>query len=96
MKVYISLPITGRDLEKQKDKASRVAARLADSGMFPVNPFDTPPPPDDLTRFKNMPTSWGVTSSSCSCVTRFIFARAGDSAPDVKSSLPPPIGRANT
>ena len=40
MKVYISLPITGKDLQQQKSYAGHVASFLSEAGFTPVNPFD--------------------------------------------------------
>lgn len=40
MKVYISLPITGKDIEEQKRHAEGVASFLLATGFTPVNPFD--------------------------------------------------------
>lgn len=40
MKVYISLPITGKDLQQQKRHADNVAAFLLTAGFTPVNPFN--------------------------------------------------------
>lgn len=40
MKVYISLPITGKDLQEQKRHAEGVASFLLSAGFTPVNPFD--------------------------------------------------------
>ena len=40
MKVYISLPITGKDLQQQKSYARHVASFLSEAGFTHVNPFD--------------------------------------------------------
>ncbi len=40
MKVYISLPITGKDIEEQKRHAEDVASFLTAAGHTPVSPFD--------------------------------------------------------
>ena len=40
MKVYISLPITGKDLQEQKRHADDVATFLLTAGFTPVNPFN--------------------------------------------------------
>lgn len=40
MKVYISLPITGKDLQEQKSYARHVASSLSEAGFTPINPFD--------------------------------------------------------
>lgn len=46
LKVYISLPIQGKDLERQKKYAQDIAERLAICGCEPVNPFDNFLPDD--------------------------------------------------
>lgn len=48
MRIYISIPMQGRDLERQRDHAAEVAIRLKALGHEPINPFDTPPPPTPL------------------------------------------------
>ncbi len=40
MKVYISLPITGKDLQEQKRHAEGVASFLQAVGFTPVNPVE--------------------------------------------------------
>lgn len=40
MKVYISLPITGKDLQEQKIYARHVASFLSEAGFTPITPFD--------------------------------------------------------
>lgn len=47
MKVYISLPITGKDLQQQKRHADNVAAFLLTAGFTPVTPFGKQGVPDD-------------------------------------------------
>lgn len=49
MKIYISIPITGRDPKLQKARAASYALSLRKIGHEPVNPFDTPSPPKNLT-----------------------------------------------
>ena len=44
MKVYISLPITGKDLQEQKRHAEGVASFLLAVGFTPVNPLTDSPP----------------------------------------------------
>lgn len=39
LKVYICLPIKGKDLEAQKKEAEKMANLLEDKGMEAVNPF---------------------------------------------------------
>lgn len=53
LKVYISLPIQGKDLEKQKKYAQDIALRIAVCGHEPVNPFDNFLP-DDAPRTAHM------------------------------------------
>lgn len=45
MKIYISIPITGHDLNTQTGKALEIAEKIKALGHEPVNPFDTPHPP---------------------------------------------------
>ena len=42
-KVYISLPISGYDIEAVKDRAGRAAKYLQDKGYEPITPFDVSP-----------------------------------------------------
>lgn len=49
MKIYISIPISGHDLAAQKAKAIEVAEKIKALGHEPVNPFDTPEPPEELS-----------------------------------------------
>lgn len=46
MKIYISIPISNCDLIKQQYKAAHIADKLKALGHEPVNPFDTPKPPE--------------------------------------------------
>ena len=39
-KCYISLPITGRDIEKVKKDIERIKIQLIHNGYSPVSPFD--------------------------------------------------------
>lgn len=39
-KIYISLPITGEDIDKVKERAKRVKDRLTKYGMEVITPFD--------------------------------------------------------
>lgn len=39
-KCYISLPITGRDIEKVKKDIERIKIKLIHNGYSPVSPFD--------------------------------------------------------
>ena len=42
-KVYISIPISGRDLFAQRRRANDVAERFAHAGYNPITPFDIIP-----------------------------------------------------
>ncbi len=48
MKIYISIPISGHDIEKQRATANVIADKLRKLGHEPVNPFDTPEAPPDM------------------------------------------------
>lgn len=49
MRIYISVPISGHPIEQQRAKASEIAEKLKELGHEPVNPFDTPEAPEDLS-----------------------------------------------
>lgn len=49
MKIYISIPISGLDISKQKEKASYISERIKALGHEPINPFDTPRTTCDMT-----------------------------------------------
>lgn len=49
MKIYISIPISGKDLATQRAKANEIADKIRALGHEPVNPFDTPEPQGDLS-----------------------------------------------
>lgn len=46
MRIYISIPITGHDLEEQRAKAERFAKDIDAIGHDPINPFDCSTPPE--------------------------------------------------
>lgn len=46
MTVYISIPIKGKDESAQRRLAAETAEKIRACGHEPVNPFDTPEPPD--------------------------------------------------
>lgn len=48
MKIYISIPISHCDIKQQQKTASKIAEVIKRMGHEPVNPFDTPPPPEHL------------------------------------------------
>lgn len=45
MRIYISIPITGHDLDEQRAKAAEIAENIKAAGHIPVNPFGVPKPP---------------------------------------------------
>lgn len=49
MRIYISIPIKGKDESVQRRLASETAELIKSWGHEPVNPFDTPEPPDGYT-----------------------------------------------
>lgn len=54
MRIYISIPMSGRDLDTQRAVATEAAERIKSLGHEPVNPFDTPEAPpgmDDNTKY---------------------------------------------
>ena len=53
MKVYISIPIAGRDIAAQRNFAANVAKLLAKSGHEPLNPFCNGLP-EDAPRAEHM------------------------------------------
>lgn len=42
MKIYISLPISNRDIKEAREHADLVKSALSRAGHNPVNPFDIP------------------------------------------------------
>lgn len=49
-KVYISIPISGRDLFAQRRRANDVAERFAHAGYDPITPFDIIPVGDPVAK----------------------------------------------
>lgn len=49
MKIYISIPISGHDIEVQRAKAKKVEEALKARGHEVVNPFDTPYPDEVMS-----------------------------------------------
>lgn len=47
MKIYISLPISGKNVMTQTGIALSVAEQIRDLGHEPVNPFETTPAPPE-------------------------------------------------
>lgn len=47
MRIYISLPISGKNIMTQTGIALTVAEQISDLGHEPVNPFDTPLAPPE-------------------------------------------------
>lgn len=50
MTIYISIPISNLDLATQRATAAEIADKIRDLGHEPVNPFDTPPPPLEMSK----------------------------------------------
>lgn len=48
MKIYISIPISGKDLATQQATAAQIADKIRALGHKPVNPFDTPLAPREM------------------------------------------------
>lgn len=46
MKIYISLPISGKDIEEVKLKARETAVLLEEDGHVPITPFEVSPNPN--------------------------------------------------
>lgn len=49
MKIYISIPISGKSYYLQYNKAAEIANKIKALGHEPVNPFDTPEPSEGLS-----------------------------------------------
>lgn len=49
MKIYISIPISGKDLATQQAVALEIAEKIKALGHEPVNPFDTPLAPLEMS-----------------------------------------------
>lgn len=49
MRIYVSIPISGHDLATQRAKAAEVAGMIKSLGHEPVNPFDTPEAPPEMS-----------------------------------------------
>lgn len=43
MRIYISIPITGKDEKEQRDKADKIKMALSKKGHEVINPFDIIP-----------------------------------------------------
>lgn len=80
-RIYISIPISGHDLEEVKAKARDISERLLWDVFEPKNgwhrpdvitPFDVCPEPDNHT-----PTTWARILKPCWSAMPSICARAG-------------------
>lgn len=49
MRIYISIPISNHDLATQRATANEIAEKIRDLGHEPVNPFDTPEAPPEMS-----------------------------------------------
>lgn len=54
MKVYISIPVTGKDEKKQREKADKIKMALSRKGYDVVNPFDIVPSKENPDWFDYM------------------------------------------
>lgn len=61
MKIYISLPISGKNVMTQTGIALSVAEQIRDLGHEPVNPFEPLLRLPNGLNGKNTPITWGVT-----------------------------------
>ena len=80
-KIYISIPISGHDLEKVKEKARNISERLlwdvfelkkGRNRPDVITPFDVCPEPDSHTR-----TIWARTLKPCWSAMLSICAKGG-------------------
>lgn len=46
MKIYISLPITGHDLNEVRERCWQAAQKIREAGHTPVSPLEVSPDPD--------------------------------------------------
>ena len=53
-KIYISIPITGLDIDRQREKADILKAALSKKGWQVVNPFEIIPDVKEPTWFDHM------------------------------------------
>ena len=49
MEIYISIPISNCDLATQRAQAAEIAEKIKSLGHEPVNPFDTPEAPAEMS-----------------------------------------------
>lgn len=52
MKIYISIPISGKDINIQSSLANAIAKKLESKGHTPLNPFSVPEMPSHITTEK--------------------------------------------
>ena len=79
MKIYISLPISGKDIEEVKLKAREAAVLLEEDGHVPITPFEVSPQP--------MQNIWVKTYKHYWNVMQLCSFRVGMIAKDVWQSL---------
>lgn len=85
LKVYISLPIQGKDIESQKKYAQDIALRIAVCGHEPVNPFDNFLP-DDAPRTAHMKADISMLLD-CNAIMMFTVGKIQTVA-DLKRTWP--------
>lgn len=52
MTIYISIPISGKDINIQSSLANAIAKKIESKGHIPLNPFSVPEPPSHITTEK--------------------------------------------
>lgn len=78
MKIYISLPISGKNVMTQTGIALSVAEQIRDLGHEPVNPFETPlAPPEWSERQKYAYYMGRDIEKLLLCDAVYFFARGG-------------------
>ena len=72
MKVYISLPITGHDIEEVESSCIFAKSVLKKKGHTPVSPLDVSDNP-----MQAMPNTWDVTFPHCWSAMRWCSSKDG-------------------
>ena len=75
MRIYISIPITGHDPEKQRAKAERFAKDIDAMGHKPINPFDVPKPPEHFCEKEKYAYYMGLDISGLLLCDAVYFSR---------------------
>ena len=83
-KVYISLPITGCDIDEVEAKSIFVSSVLENKGYIPVSPLDVSPDPD-----ATYADTWDVIYKPCWSAMPCTSAKTGNTAKGVCWSTKP-------